>query len=151
MYLLILLKSFLSSFCRTLPLAKVFIMHRLIDQHIFSTFPILKFTSLRLCLMHHYFLDYGRLVASDTSHFSSKHVTKFAIMYISLTSCILCCVCCQWRHSLALSSHSITVYTLSILCSYVCIIHMLRSFSIVTETFLIYSSDINLYFILFTF
>lgn len=116
-----------------LPLAKVFIMHRSIDQHIFSTFPILKFTSLRLCLMHHYFLDYRRLVASDTSYFSSKHVTKSAIMYISLTSCILCCVCCQWRHSRALSSQSITVYTLSVLCSYVCIIYILRSFSIVVQ------------------
>lgn len=133
----------------TLPLAKVFIMHRSIDQHIFSTFPILKFTSLRLCPMHHYFLDYGRLVASDTSQFSSKHVTKFAIMYISLTSCILSCVCCQWRHSRALSSRSIAAYILSILCSYVCVIHILRSSSIVAKTPLVYSGDINLYFIIF--
>lgn len=33
--------------------------------------PFQRFTSLRLCLMHHYVFDYGRLVASVTSSLSS--------------------------------------------------------------------------------
>lgn len=41
------------------------------DQLVDRVIPIQRFTSLRLCLMHHYVFDYGRLVASVTSSLSS--------------------------------------------------------------------------------
>jgi len=38
--------------------------------------PLQRFTSLRLCFMHHYVFDYGRLVASVASALSSMRIRR---------------------------------------------------------------------------